>query len=443
MPSVEDCATDLDEDCDGETVPCPGAVLWSKHLHAPAHVRVAGVAGGLGGEVVVGGGAIADLEVGGALLAPGAQGERDPFVARYDAEGGLLHADLFVASGVGQPHAVVVGPGGEMVLGGHFIGQQTFGGPGVDAQGLGDAFVAAFNGAGSDLWHRVFSGPGFASVSAMAADGSGGLVVVGDFRDTLTVGQTVLTSVGQYDIFVARLDATGAVVWAKGFGATNDQFAKDVAVDTSTGRIAVTGGFFGSLDLGGGLMTTSGNLVRDVYLAVFDLDGTYLTGRHLVGESFSDDEQVAWAPDGSLYLAGQSYGALDFGAGPVPGVGQADIYVARYAASGELDWVQRFGDGLTLAFVKGLAVNDVGVAVAGHFDGAITVGDTHHVSGPGSDALVAWLSTESGTPWWSRTFGGEDTAGCSDVALTTQGRIAVVGQFAGTLPLDDATYQAT
>ena len=121
---------------------------------------------------------------------------------------------------------------------------------------------------------------------------------------------------------------------------------------------------------------------------------------------------MAWAPDGSLYLAGQSYGALDFGAGPVPGVGQADIYVARYAASGELDWVQRFGDGLTLAFVKGLAANDVGVAVAGHFDGAITVGDTHHVSGPGSDALVAWLSTESGTPQPARH--GQRPVPCND-----------------------------
>ncbi len=80
-------------------------------------------------------------------------------------------------------------------------------------------------------------------------DGSGHSYVTGSFRGSATFGpgetnETTLTSAGGIDIFVAKYDAAGALVWAKRAGGTGSDFGRGTAVDGS-GNSYVTG-FFGA-----------------------------------------------------------------------------------------------------------------------------------------------------------------------------------------------------
>ena len=56
-------------------------------------------------------------------------------------------------------------------------------------------------------------------------------------------------------------------LWSKRFGDGDDQHARSVAVDAS-GNVIVTGYFYGTIDFGGGALTSAGG--GDIFVAKFD-----------------------------------------------------------------------------------------------------------------------------------------------------------------------------
>jgi len=75
-------------------------------------------------------------------------------------------------------------------------------------------------------------------------DAVGNVDVTGYFTGTARFGATVLTSVGESDVFVAKLDATGNYLWAQSARGSGYDGANAIAVDTE-GDAYVTG-YFGS-----------------------------------------------------------------------------------------------------------------------------------------------------------------------------------------------------
>jgi hypothetical protein len=65
----------------------------------------------------------------------------------------------------------------------------------------------------------------------VAVDGAGNVLLTGDFDGTVDFGGGPLTSAGSDDIFVAKLDAQGNHLWSKRFGDSYYQQADAVTVD--------------------------------------------------------------------------------------------------------------------------------------------------------------------------------------------------------------------
>jgi hypothetical protein len=66
------------------------------------------------------------------------------------------------------------------------------------------------------------------------------------------------------DVFVAKYDTNGSHVWSRRFGGFDTQISNSVAVN-STGEVSVTGYFANSIDFGTGPMTGLGSY--DAFLA--------------------------------------------------------------------------------------------------------------------------------------------------------------------------------
>ena len=64
-------------------------------------------------------------------------------------------------------------------------------------------------------------------------------------------------SVSAQDLFLAKLDAAGKHVWSKSFGVTGIQFGTSVVVDGDGGPMVT--GYGGTIDFGGGPLTTTAN----------------------------------------------------------------------------------------------------------------------------------------------------------------------------------------
>src|SRR6185295_18184313 len=98
-------------------------------------------------------------------------------------------------------------------------------------------------------------------------------IIGGWYNGSINFGGGALNSADVGDIFLAKLDPGGGHLWSKRFGGANDQYAYGVATDASQ-NVFLTGGFYGSLDFGGGALASSGTGV-DLYLVKFDASGAH------------------------------------------------------------------------------------------------------------------------------------------------------------------------
>ena len=210
----------------------------------------------------------------------------------------------------------------------------------------------------------------------------------------MNLGGSTLVSAGHTDIFLAKLDPSGADIWGKRFGAISVQEARSVDVD-GAGNIFITGYFFNTVNFGGGTLTSQG--ATDIFLAKFDPSGS-----HVWSQRFGDDrEQVAYAMalDGSGHVVVTGYltGSTNFGGGPlVAPPFTPTLFVARFDANGAHDWSDLF-DGAS-GESHGIAANGSGrVAMTGNFNGTVDFGGGPLTSQL-SDIFVATFRDDAPVP---------------------------------------------
>src|SRR5262249_10779137 len=124
---------------------------------------------------------------------------------------------------------------------GTFTGDVDFGGANGKLSGGSDTlFAARLDDKGMAVFARAFVGT--ASHTKVAVDSAQNIVFAGDFAGTLDLDGSALTSKGQHDLFVAKLDATGMnVVFKASYGGSGDEQLGGLAVTSS--MIAIAGGF--------------------------------------------------------------------------------------------------------------------------------------------------------------------------------------------------------
>lgn len=121
-----------------------------------------------------------------------------PFVSCYNTEGAVLWQNALPATGGGYSYAIAPRPSGDIVLAGGFAGTMTVGASTLTAVGGQDAWVAAFNSAGNDLWSHAMIGTDFWDIAS----------VTDVVADDLTVH-----AVGSYgDVYFTPFDQTGGTL---------------------------------------------------------------------------------------------------------------------------------------------------------------------------------------------------------------------------------------
>ncbi|MDG2907500.1 MAG: SBBP repeat-containing protein [Acidimicrobiales bacterium] len=142
----------------------------------------------------------------------------------------------------------------------------------VGAWSSDDSAVAVF-GSASDSVEIGYS---------VAVDSSGNVYTAGLFRHTVDfdpgAGTTNLTSNGNYDGFVSKLDSSGDLVWAKSFGDTGTDGGYSVAVDSS-GNVYTAGYFSDTVDFdpGSGTAELTSNAGVDAFVLKLDSSGNLAT----------------------------------------------------------------------------------------------------------------------------------------------------------------------
>jgi hypothetical protein len=178
-----------------------------------------------------------------------------------------------------------------------------------------DVFIAKYDSLGNVIWAKSAGGNADDEATSVASDTSGNTYVVGYFESpTITFGSTTLTNASvDADIFIVKYDTVGNVLWAKRFGASNTDLAYSVCTDVS-GKVYMTGYFMGpSITFGSTTLTSAG--FTDMYLVKFDSNGNVVLAKR-AGGSDSDDvgSSVCIDTSGNIYVTGFFYSSsMSFG----------------------------------------------------------------------------------------------------------------------------------
>jgi hypothetical protein len=188
----------------------------------------------------------------------------------------------------------------------------------------------AFAQADVKTWTRLVGSGGIDQGFAVAADQFGNGIIAGATQGSLAGGNA-----GAYDLFVAKYDAAGNLLWLRQRGSSQKDFAYGVATDAS-GNVYVTGYTMGGLD---GNSHIGANTYQDVFLTKFDASGNWQwTIQDGTGQA-DEGRAVCTDRSGNIYITGYVRG--DFHG--ITRVGTADVFISKYNSAGTRLWSALFG----------------------------------------------------------------------------------------------------
>ena len=267
----------------------------------------------------------------------------DAFVSKYDAGGNLEWTRQFGTGSIDSSRGVSADG-----LGSVYISGQTK--ASIDA---GDAFINKYDSAGNLLWTRTLGTRSDDLSTGVSADGLGNVYISGYTRASLGG-----TNAGLYDAFASKYDAAGNLAWTRQWGTATDDFATGVSAD-GLGNVYLTGWTQGSVD-----GANAGG--ADAFINKYDAAGNLQWIRQLGTDANDYSFGVSADVRGNIYLSGFTYGSL----GEMNG-GGADVFVSKYDAAGNRQWITQLGFASAGDFGRSVSADGLGnVYFSGYtFDG--------------------------------------------------------------------------
>jgi len=412
-----------------------GEYTWQRSFGGPTlsdNALVAATAVDTSGNVVIVGDMQGSVNFGGTTLT--SVGDYDVLVVRYSSAGAHLWSRRFGSTGSDRGFGVGVDSSGNVYVTGNFAGTVNFGGSALVSAGNADIFLAKYSSAGAHIWSKRIGGTGADVGNAISVKSDGTFAITGYFGvfgGPVDFGGGPLTSAGGSDVFVAEYASSGAHVWSRAIGGIGNDVGFSVAIDGTSGAVAITGYFTGNVPFACNGITSAGD--ADGFVLQYSPTGSLAWIRRFGGTSDDRGTAIAIAPGGSVVLTGYFNNTADFGGGTHISVGGADIFLAKYTRSGTWTWDKVFGT------ISGFG--DLPKAVAVDFSGNIAltgsiIGGLDFGGGPlcplcsTYDVFVAKFTSAGSHVWSHRYVGGNayDDHG-NAVRMDASGNVIVGGYF--------------
>jgi hypothetical protein len=349
----------------------------------------------------------------------------------------------WVAAGGGSKNdktrAVTVDAQGNVFLVGETTGEGAFGDIKREALGASDFFLAKVSPTGSFLWVRSLGGSLVDRGYGVATDAAGHAYVTGHFQstDATALGQT-LSNAGDYDIFVAKYDPAGDLLWIRTAGGAGYDYGHAIAVD-SQGDVVISGALVGESRFGSSV-ANAGSTSRAAFWAKYDADGNLRWVNTTSGTFSGSGHGIGVDGQDNIYVGGSGSGAGKAGDIPLSVASGQAAWVMKTSPQGQPQWSALI-PGSPRAGFHDITVDASGrVWGVGMFKEKIILGsDTYATTSPkDSDGFVVHFSPE-GKPLWSRVVQGPRVDYCLGAAADNTGRVYVTGEFSDTAQMADQT----
>ena len=307
----------------------------------------------------------------------------------------------------------------------------TFGSTTLTNAGFGDIFIARYDSSGNVLWAKSGKGIDSEAGLSVSSDAGGNVFVTGYFDSPiLTFGSTTLTNTSGSDVFIAKYDVAGNMLWAKSAGGTNNDFGWSVSADAG-GDVFVTGYFLSpTITFGSTTLTNTSAGAQDLFIAKYDASGNILWAKSAGG--IGDDEAYSVSADagGNVFVTGYfNNPTITFGSVTLTNAGFSDVFIAKYDATGNILWVKSAGGTGGEAGLSLSSDASGNVFVTGYFNSpTITFGSTSLTNVGSNDLFIAKYDS-SGNVLWAKSGGGIGLDIAYSVCADAAGDVFVTGGF--------------
>jgi len=420
----------------------PPPVQWAHKIGGGSSDITYGVATDPAGNVYVTG-AFSDTNTLGAINLV-SSGLTDVFLAKYSPAGSLLWVRQAGGTSYDEGHGIAVDGTNAVYVTGLFQGAAAFGAVGLNSNGQSDVFVAKYDLSGNLLWAVRAGGKDYDEAHAIALDIAGNIYLAGTFDANASFGSvSLINNSKSSDIFVAKANPQGTFLWARNAGGGAEDDARSIAVD-SDANVFVTGYFAETATFGSTSLTSQGGTSRDAFLAKYSSDGTFAWVRPAGGAGEDEGNGVTVDAVGNVLVTGSFFGPASFGTNNLTGDG-TDIFVAKYDSAGNVRWARRAGGNDSIYGDAGLAIRtDAGgnAYVTGFISGLGNFGSTNLATSGFDDVFVAKYDP-AGALLWARKAGGRNIDIGYALALSGTDRVCVGGFFYDKADFDETTLESS
>jgi hypothetical protein len=183
----------------------------------------------------------------------------------------------------------------------------------------------------------------------LAIDQFSNIYVVGGFEDTGNYGPYSITSNGEWDAFIFKMDKDGNWLWAKNVGSDRTDRADGIAIDVC-GDVYITGEYrnpmvFSGANASNGTDTLSHKQKRDVFVAKMNNQGQWKWAKRARSSGTDKAYQMSVDANKQVFVCGTMGDTARFTnslvvPAPIPGDTTASAWVAQIdGSSNNGDWV--------------------------------------------------------------------------------------------------------
>ncbi len=276
-----------------------------------------------------------------------------------------------------------------------------------------------FGGAGSEAPFIVAGGT---NVAGLARDAAGNIYCAGTTTSATgiaTGGAHQMTPGSSYDVYLAKYDPSGSILWATYYGGAGLDNLPNCATDPS-GNVylaGTTGTTTSAIATPGAHQTINAGNSPDAFLAKFNSAGVRLWGTYYGGLAQEGAAFCATDLSGNVYLCGTTQGSVSGIATPgaymtapaTTASSPVDAFLAKFDGAGNLLWGTYYGGTGQETGIRCVADHSGNVYLAGittSTSGISSSGTYQPAFGGGTNDAFLVRFDGSGARQWATYYGG-------------------------------------
>jgi len=321
-----------------------GLFIWAKLLEGPENDNPFSIACDPFGNLCVVGmfEETIDLDPGNGTMLFNSVDYKDVFVLKLDPDGNYLWAHHSGGPMLDTPYRAKTDKLGNLFVVGSFWETIEFspgqGNPVFTSAGGNDLFIQKYDLDGNLEWMVGMGSPGTDGASAIDMDIQGNVYLSGGFEQSMDfdpgVNVQTLTSSGDRDMFVLKLDVDGNFIWVKQISGINSVSGNTLTID-KLGGVYICGSFENTVDFdpGPAIYNLTPPDWKDAFVLNLNSDGDFQWVEHF---SSNENDQISCIDidnQGNIFLSGEFSSTKDFDLGTnvneLTPIGTTDGYLMK------------------------------------------------------------------------------------------------------------------